>query len=117
LKYLQPRFLSVSVLAGLGFLLIVSLAVEAGLDTLGEHLKGALSGVTVVVFYIFNAVVSFAVIALLFAIIFKVLPDVRIKWKDVIAVAVATAVLFMLGKSGISFYIGKSSIGTTYGTA
>lgn len=117
LKYLQNRFLSVSVIIGLGFLLLVSLAVSSLIDGLGDHLKHIFPGVTVIVFYIFNAIFSFLIITLLFAIIFKVLPDVRIKWKDVLAGSVMTAFLFMLGKFGISFYIGKSHIGTTYGTA
>ena len=67
--------------------------------------------------YAINLMITFIVITGLFAIIFKVLPDAKIKWRDVIVGAIVTAILFMLGKFGITFYIGKSNIGTTYGTA
>jgi membrane protein len=70
-----------------------------------------------VVFYVVNLVITLAVTTLIFAVIFRVLPDARIKWKDVIAGALTTAVLFMLGKLGISFYISKSNVGSTYGAA
>lgn len=116
-KMLMNRLLSFSVIISLGFLLLVSLGVTAIIEALSNRLKNALPDVTVVVFYIVNLVVSFIVITLLFGVIFKVLPDAKIKWKDVIAGAVATALLFMLGKFAISFYIGKSDVGSTYGTA
>jgi len=117
LKYLQNRFLSISVILGLGFLLLVSLAVSSLIDSLSDRLRGLFPDITVIVFYLVNMIFTFCIITLLFAIIFKVLPDVRIKWRDVIAGAIMTALLFMLGKFGISFYIGKSNVGTTYGTA
>ena len=117
LKYLQNRFLSISLIIGLGFLLLVSLAISSLIESLSDHLKVSFPGMTVTALYIFNILFTFVVIVLLFAVIFKVLPDVRIQWKDVMAGAIVTALLFMLGKFGISFYIGKSHIGTTYGTA
>jgi membrane protein len=64
-----------------------------------------------------NLVISFLVITVLFLLIFKVLPDAKTKFKDVLPGAIASSVLFMIGKFGISFYIGKSNIGTTYGAA
>jgi membrane protein len=64
-----------------------------------------------------NLVISFIVITALFTLIFKVLPDAKTKWKDVLPGALASAVLFMIGKFGISFYIGQSKIGSTYGAA
>ena len=67
--------------------------------------------------YIANLVVTLLIISLLFAIIFKVLPDARIRWRDVIAGAFVTAVLFMLGKFGISIYISQTQVGSTYGAA
>jgi membrane protein len=67
--------------------------------------------------YVINLVITFAVTTILFGIIFKVLPDAKIKWKDVIIGSMATAVLFMLGKFGITFYIGSSNIGNAYGAA
>lgn len=115
LKMLKNRFLSFSVIISLGFLLLISLAVTSVIDGFGERLRINFPDTTVVVFYIINVVVTFAIITLIFAVIFKVLPDADIKWKDVLAGAIATALLFMLGKFAISFYISKSNVGSTYG--
>ena len=117
LKMIQNRLLSFSVIASLGFLLLVSLGVTAIIDGFSERLQAHFPEVTVVVFYIVNIAISLAVITLIFGVIFKVLPDAKIKWKDVLAGAIATALLFMLGKFAISFYISKSEVGSTYGTA
>lgn len=117
LKILQNRFLSFSVIISLGFLLLVSLGVTAIIDGFSERLKSYFPEVTVVVFYIVNLAITLVVTTLIFGVIFKVLPDAEIKWKDVLAGAVTTAILFMLGKFAISFYISKSNVGSTYGTA
>lgn len=117
LKMLQNRFLSFSVIISLGFLLLVSLGISALIEGLSNHLKAIYPDVTVVVFYIINLALTLVISALIFAVVFKVLPDAEITWKDVIAGAFATAILFMLGKFGISFYISKSNVGTTYGAA
>ncbi len=117
LKMLRNRFLSFSIIASLGFLLLVSLGISALIEVLINSLKARYPDVAVVVVYIINIVLTLGITTLIFAVIFKVLPDARIKWKDVIAGALATAILFMLGKFGISFYISKTNVGTTYGTA
>ena len=117
LKMIQNRLLSFSVIASLGFLLLVSLGVTAIIDGFSARLTAYFPEVTVVVFYIINIVISLAVITLIFGVIFKVLPDATIKWKDILAGAIATAVLFMLGKFAISYYISKINVGSTYGTA
>jgi membrane protein len=117
LKMLQNRFLSFSVIISLGFLLLVSLAVTSVLDGFSTRLQARFSDISVVVFYILNQLVTFAVITLIFGVIFRVLPDAIIKWRDVILGSMVTAVLFMLGKFGISFYIGSSDVGSTYGAA
>jgi membrane protein len=117
LKMLQNRFLSFSVIISLGFLLLVSLGISSLIDAFSDRLQNRFPQVTVVVFYVVNLVITLAVTTLIFAVIFRVLPDARIKWKDVIAGALTTAVLFMLGKLGISFYISKSNVGSTYGAA
>lgn len=117
LKMLQNRFLSFSVIVSLGFLLLVSLAMTALIDGFSEKLMAHFPDVTVVVFYVVNVVITLLVTSLIFGVIFKVLPDAQIKWKDVMAGAITTSLLFMLGKFAISFYISKSNIGTTYGTA
>src|SRR4030095_7127155 len=107
LKMLQNRFLSFSVIVSLGFLLLVSLGLTAIIDGFSERLMRHFPDVTVVVFYIVNVVITIAVTTSIFAVIFKVLPDAEIKWKDVMAGAIATSILFMLGKFGISIYISK----------
>jgi membrane protein len=117
LKMLQNRFLSFSVIISLGFLLLVSLGISSIIDGFSDRLKNHFPEVAVVVFYIINLAITLSVTTLIFGVIFKLLPDANIKWKDVIAGAVTTAVLFMLGKLGISFYISKSNVGSTYGTA
>jgi membrane protein len=72
---------------------------------------------TVIVVYIVNVIITFGITALLFALIFKVLPDARIKWRHVRAGAFTTAILFMVGKFLIGYYLGHSKMSSTYGTA
>lgn len=117
LKMLQNRFLSFSVIISLGFLLLVSLAITAILDGFNNSLQARFTEVSVILFYILNLIVTLVVISLIFGVIFKVLPDAIIKWRDVFAGSVVTAILFMIGKFGISIYIGKSNVGSTYGAA
>ena len=117
LKILKNRFLSFSVIISLGFILLVSLAVTSLIDGFSDILQARFPEVTVVIFYILNQAITLAVISLIFGVIFKVLPDAEIKWRDVISGSVVTALLFMLGKFAISFYISKSEVGSTYGAA
>jgi len=117
LKMLINRLISFSVVVTLGFLMLVSLVVNGLIEGLMDRLQAQFPEMAVVVIYIINLLITFVVITLLFAIIFKVLPDAIIKWKDVTVGAMSTAVLFMIGKFAITFYIGNSNIGTTYGAA
>ncbi len=116
-KMLQNRFLSFSVIIGLGFLLVVSLGISSLIDGFGERLKTQFPDISVIVFYVINIILTLIIITLIFGVIYRVLPDARIKWRDVFAGAVTTALLFMAGKFAISFYISKSNIGSTYGAA
>lgn len=117
LKLLQNRFLSFSVIISLVFILLVSLGVTTIIDGLSNQLRAAFPDVTVVLFYILNQAITLVIVSLIFGVIFKVLPDAQIKWRDVISGAVVTAILFMVGKFAISFYISQSDVGSTYGTA
>ncbi|WP_114791257.1 YihY/virulence factor BrkB family protein [Niabella yanshanensis] len=117
LKMLQNRFLSFSVIVSLGFLLLVSLTLSGVIEGISNALQARYPDVTVVAFYIINLVLTLVISAIIFAVIFKVLPDARIRWRDVIAGAFVTAVLFMLGKFGISIYISQTQVGSTYGAA
>ncbi|HYG04119.1 MAG TPA: YihY/virulence factor BrkB family protein [Chryseosolibacter sp.] len=117
LKLLINRLLSFSLIVSFGFILMVSLAVHALMDILYDKLRQFFDNATVVVFQVLNYVVLFFVISTLFAIIFKVLPDGTVKWKDAYVGAFFTAVFFLVGKFLIGFYLGASSIGVTYGAA
>jgi membrane protein len=117
MRLVMTRLLSFGMIASLGFLLLVSLAVTAVVEAIGHRLQQAFPDVAVVVLYIVNLVITLGVTTALFAMIFKVLPDVKIKWKAIWPGAIATAILFMIGKFLISLYISKSNIGSTYGTA
>lgn len=116
-KLIQNRFLSFSVVIGLGFLLLVSLAISTIIDGFSQQLSARFPEVTIIVFYVANVFITLGVTTLIFSVIFKVLPDATIRWKDVIVGAFTTALLFMLGKFGMSFYISKSHVGSTYGAA
>jgi membrane protein len=116
-KVLLSRILSFSIVIGLGFLLLVSLILNGLLEGLMDRLTAMFPDVAVVLIYIVNLLITLFVTAFLFAIIYKVLPDAYIKWSDVVIGAIFTAVLFMIGKFGITLYIGKSDIGSSYGAA
>jgi membrane protein len=116
LKMITNRLLSFSLVLGLGFLLLVSLIVNGLLGALGDRLSHYFNNFEIL-FYIINLGVTFIVISILFGIIFKYLPDVKIHWKDVRTGAFFTAVLFMLGKYIIGVYVGTMKINSTYGAA
>jgi membrane protein len=113
---LKNRFFSFLVVIGIGFLLLTSLIVSAILSAAGKFLSMVLS-VPAPLVQLLNEGLSFAVITLLFAMLFKVLPDAHIAWKDVWVGAVVTALLFTVGKWAIGFYIGKSVLVSIYGAA
>jgi membrane protein len=111
---IQDRFLSMAMVLGTGFLLLVTLIISTALAGLTRF--AGLAGVGVVGIVV-NLVVSLVVITLLFALIFEVLPDVKITWRDVWIGAFATAVLFTVGKGLIGLYLGHASVGSAYGAA
>lgn len=111
LNFLRNRFLSFSMVVGVGFLLLVSLVLTAGIAALGKWFGGA------VVWQWANFLVSYAVITLLFAMVYKVLPSVKVEWRDVWVGAAVTAALFNLGKICIGLYLGKSAAASSYGAA
>ena len=117
-NFVTKRLLSLGMILGVGFLVLVSLALSALLSAAGSSverfLPEAMSGVLLEVI---NMIVSFAVVTLLFAAIFKVLPDAVIQWRYVWIGAVVTALLFVVGKFAIGFYIGQSDPGSAYGAA
>ncbi len=117
LKMLQNRFLSFSVIVSLGFLLLVSLSISGLIEAVSRGLQERFPDVAIVAFYIVNLLLTFGSCVLVFGVVFKVLPDAKIKWKDIFLGAVVTAILFMIGKFGISLYISQTKVGSTYGAA
>ena len=117
LQYFITRILSFSLVVSLGFLLVVSLAANALLNIFSERAALLFSDATYYLFWILNVAVVWGVIALLFTVIFKVLPNCRIALKDAFVGAGFTSVLFMVGKYGIELYLGQSNIGSAYGAA
>lgn len=113
---IRARLLSFTMVLGIGFLLLVSLVISAGLAAISAWMSGALP-VSPVILEIINLVISIVVITALFAVIYKVLPDVKIAWNDVLLGALVTALLFTLGKFLIGLYLGQSSIASSYGAA
>lgn len=113
---LRDRFLSFGMVLVVGFLLLVSLVLTALLTAFGEYLEGLVTGLPLLM-QIGNFVLSFFLIAALFAMIFKFLPDVKIGWRDVWFGALVTSFLFTLGKYLIGFYLGKAGVATPFGAA
>ncbi|RYF77980.1 MAG: YihY/virulence factor BrkB family protein [Cytophagaceae bacterium] len=117
LKLIKDRLLSSSLIVSLGFLLLVSLVVNGLVLALSDQLSRYLPGVSVYLISGVNFAVSTAVVTILFGVIFKVLPDAKIGWKDVRGGALFTALLFMLGRYGIGLYIEKTATESAYGAA
>src|ERR1035437_9065955 len=115
-RLIRARATSLGLVAALGFLLIVSLAVSAGLTAFGNYLDSIIP-IGKLIFPILNFFVSLALLAALFAAIYKVLPDRRLEWRDVIIGAIVTSVLFTIGKSLIGWYLGSSAVASSYGAA
>lgn len=115
--FLKNRLLSFSIIVSLSFLLLVSLGFSALVEIFGNHLKSAFPGISIIIVYVINSCITVGITTFIFAVIFKVLPDAKIKWRDVSIGAFTTMILFLLSKFAISFYISKINIGSTYGAA
>jgi membrane protein len=115
-RLIRARAASLGLVVSLGFLMIVSLVISAGLTALGDYLNAVLPFGKIVL-TILNGIVSVLLISVLFAAIYKVLPDRPIQWRDVVVGSAATALLFTGGKSLIGWYIGSSAVASTYGAA
>ena len=115
-RLIWARAVSLGLVAALGFLLLVSLAVSAVLTAFGTYLNSVLPFGSLILSVV-NFVVSLALISVLFAAIYKVLPDRPIAWRDVITGAIVTALLFTAGKSLIGWYLGSSAVASSYGAA
>lgn len=117
LKFITNRLLSFSLIIGIGFLMIVTLFVNTLTDLFTDRLQRLFNSELVILFQIINLGILFLVVSFLFAVIYKVLPDARIRWRDAFVGARFTGLLFLIGKFLIGYYLGTSSIGSTYGAA
>jgi membrane protein len=115
-RLIRARIVSLGLVMALGFLLMVSLVLSAALAAVGTYLYGIFPGIHLLL-QIANFAISFALISLLFAAIYKFLPDTPIEWRDVTMGAVVTALLFTIGKTLIGLYIGSSKVASSYGAA
>jgi membrane protein len=115
-EFLRVRLLSFSMVLGIGFLLLVSLLLSAILAAVGDYLGAFLPG-GAALGHALNATVSLVVVTALFAMIYKLLPDTPVAWRDVWLGALVTSFLFTLGKFAIGFYLGKASVASSYGAA
>jgi membrane protein len=115
-RLIRARAASLGLVVTLGFLLMVSLVVSTALTAFGNYLDAILPFGKIIL-TVLNVLVSLLLISCLFAAIYKVLPDRDLQWSDVVVGAVATAILFTIGKSLISWYIGSSAIASSFGAA
>ena len=115
-QLVRARLLSLGLVVTVGFLMLVSLAVSAGLTALGNYLNSLFPGGHFLMSAL-SFVISLTLIGVLFAAIYKILPDKPIAWRDVAVGAAATALLFTIGKSAIGLYIGSSNVAASYGAA
>jgi membrane protein len=117
LRLIINRLLSFSMIVSLGFILLVSLVINGAMDLIINRLLQKFPDVTVIVIYAVNIILTFFITSFVFALVFKILPDAKIKWKHVRTGAFTTAVFFMAGKFLISYYLGHSTMSSAYGTA
>lgn len=115
LELVRKRFVSFTMVLGTGFLLLVSLLLSAGLTAVSSRM--ALEGSPLLLGHVLSGLLSFGVITVLFALIFKVLPDVKVAWSDVWIGATITSLLFAVGKFLLGLYLGSGSVGSAYGAA
>ncbi len=115
-SFIKQRLFSFAIVLSIGFLLIVSLVVSTWVSALGAFSASFFPGEQAVL-HVVNSVVSFVVISALFAAIYKIMPDTRIEWRDVVFGGAATSLLFTIGKLILGLYLGRASYASTYGAA
>jgi membrane protein len=116
-NFIFKRLLSLGMILGVAFLLLVSLALSAAVSAMGGMAGRLIPGASEAILFVFETVITFVVVTGLFAAIFKVLPDARIAWRDVWVGALVTAALFTIGKFALGFYLGRSNPGEAFGAA
>lgn len=117
LKYIQNRLLSFSIILVFAFILLVTFGITQIISSMGEVFMASYPDIAESIVKVVGLLINIAVTAFIFAFMFKILPDAKIKIKDVFVGAVVTTILFLIGQWGISFYIGIANVGTVYGAA
>ena len=114
--FMKQRLISFAMILGISFLLLVSLIISSVLAAVTGYFEHLLPGANIL-WTMLDAIVSFTIVVGLFASIFKIIPDVHIDWQDVWVGSIVTAILFVAGKIGIGYYLGRSGLGSAYGAA
>ena len=117
LKLLKDRLFSFGLIVSIGFLLLISLVLTTALAAFSVWIKAHLPEFMLYFFQFINFLISFIVISVLFSLMYKILPDARIKWKDVWVGAIVTTLLFILGRFGLGVYFGQAEPASAYGAA
>jgi membrane protein len=117
LTLVRTRLFSFGLIVSVGFLLLISLIITTILAALSGWVLNHWPDIVLVIFYVLKFIISFGVVMLLFALMFKILPDAKIQWKHLWLGSVLTALLFLLGKTAIGFYLSKTNPGSAYGAA
>ncbi|MGY6743634.1 MAG: YihY/virulence factor BrkB family protein [Cecembia sp.] len=117
LKFIINRLLSFSLVASIGFILIISLILDAALVVINQYIKEYLVDFNLNTVSIVHYAITQAVLVVIFALMYKILPDARVRWRDTWMGAIVTMLLFALGKYLIGLYLGNSDIGSAYGAA
>lgn len=117
LRSLKERLFSFGLILSIGFLLLISLLISAALSAFSGWIKSSLPDFMMVIFWLVSFIINFGVITVLFALMFRILPDAKISWRNVWVGAMITALLFIVGKFALGLYFGKANPGSAYGAA
>jgi membrane protein len=114
---IRTRLFSFGLILSVGFLMLISLTITTIIAVMGDWVMNHWPDIVLIIFYILNFIISFGVVMILFALLFKILPDAKIQWKHLWWGSILTAFLFILGKTAIGFYLSKTNPGSAYGAA
>jgi membrane protein len=114
---IRTRLFSFGLILSVGFLLLISLTITTIIAVMSDWVMNHWPNIVLIIFYVVNFIISFGVVMLLFALLFKILPDAKIQWKHLWWGSILTAFFFILGKTAIGFYLSKTNPGSAYGAA
>jgi membrane protein len=117
LKTIKDRLFSFGLIISIAFLLLISLVISSLLSAFGDWMQSYMPDFILVIFQLLNFIISLGVISVLFALMYKILPDAKVKWRYIWIGAIATSLLFTVGKTALGFYFGQAEPASTYGAA